>query len=818
LAVLALMLLSVALSAHACGPFFPNNLLGGGDAALLAAPVAEFGRELARMEIAAGRFEYVPATNGFPQATFDAELADLALALKKARVANEDAARIIEGHRLNRKRLGEFVTANEVWEAKAWMEADESRRNARGPAPMFPSFAEVPGLPEEFADYLAGAAASQNPDADVSVAREAWERLLARPAAERKFKSTWAAFMLGKSWDEEDDDKAVEYYRQTRELAKHGFNDSTGLAPAAIGLEARVELRRKHFQRAIELYLDQYATGDGSAVVSLRQVAGEALAYGGDGLVALAAKPSTRSVITAYLICGERGERFVRSGSPATNSIVAWLDAVEAAGVKDVSSAERLALAAYQEGEFETAQRWVKRARNTPVAQWLQAKLYLRSGKIPQAAELLSQLTRSLPVVPEVMSTNSTEFADELHMRFVTYELPSIPARAQLLGESGALKLSRGDFEQALDALLRAGFWEDAAYVAERVLTSDELKGYVDADWPAAVAGTNKLAAGEVSAAMPPYRSATGIRYLLARRLTREMRMKEAREYFPGEWQLRLDELVVALDEGWNEGAPAEQRAKSLFAAAWMARTNGMELLGTELAPDWFIHGGGFEEGLTQADRNSYSPGRRVNFAGAEELTRAATHHADPEARFHYRFQAAFLAWEAAKLMPDNSDETARVLCTAGTWLKIRDPETADIFYKALVRRCRKTAIGEQADRMRWFPVLDETGNSKPYRAELEAAVLPDSPVELGDPSANSSPPEPNAGEFPVPGETYVVHAGDSLASIARAASVWGPTVTLKLILESNPGLDASRLKVGQRVLIPGWPANPYSQENLQSQ
>ena len=36
--------------------------------------------------------------------------------------------------------------------------------------------------------------------------------------------------------------------------------------------------------------------------------------------------------------------------------------------------------------------------------------------------------------------------------------------------------------------------------------------------------------------------------------------------------------------------------------------------------------------------------------------------------------------------MPNNSDETARVLCTAGAWLKMRDPETADIFYKALVK------------------------------------------------------------------------------------------------------------------------------------
>ena len=105
-----------------------------------------------------------------------------------------------------------------------------------------------------------------------------------------------------------------------------------------------------------------------------------------------------------------------------------------------------------------------------------------------------------------------------------------------------------------------------------------------------------------------------------------------------------------------------------------------------------------------------------ANVASEEEIQRASRPQADPEERFHYRYQAAFLAWEAAKLMPDNADETARVLCTAGTWLKDRDPETADMFYKALVRRCRQTAIGAQADRMRWFPVLDAAGNPKPYQ------------------------------------------------------------------------------------------------------
>ena len=83
LAMLALVLLSItAVSVLACGPFFPNNLLDRGDEALLSAPIADFERELARLNLAPSRFAAVPATNSHEAQTFDAEMADLAAALK----------------------------------------------------------------------------------------------------------------------------------------------------------------------------------------------------------------------------------------------------------------------------------------------------------------------------------------------------------------------------------------------------------------------------------------------------------------------------------------------------------------------------------------------------------------------------------------------------------------------------------------------------------------------------------------------------------------------------------------------------------------
>jgi hypothetical protein len=826
---LGFLVVLLALPGSACGPFFPNNLLGSGDAAVLAAPVADFERELERMDLAPGRFEHVAATNGCAQQAFEAETADLAAALKRMKVSGEEAARITGAHAANRKRLTEFVEAFESWKSKAWMDESDNSANRRGPRPVFPQFAAAPGLPGEFAEYFAGTMVLRNPDSGDGAGRAAWERLLALPAAERKYKSTWAAFMLGKSWEDEDDDKAVDYFRQTRELARRGFADSIGLAAAALGLEARVELHRNHFRRAIELYLEQYAAGDGSAVQSL-QITAERAIESADAaeLKALATATTTRQVMMAYLISGPAGWGCSGDDNPAASPVLAWLAAVEAADVKDVGCAERLALAAYQAGAYEAAQRWIKRARGTPVAQWLQAKLWLREGKVPQAAALLAKVASLLPAVPESTLTNSAEFADSLHV-VDGGEMAGASehsARAQVWGELGVLRLSRGEFTQALDALLRSGYWEDTAYVAERVLTVDELKAYVDREWPAVgnqsgesstnaparveperpltpslSPGSGEDQAGETDVAAENAWARTRVRCLLARRLVREFRAREARDYFPAEQQPRLDELTAALDAGWNESAPAAERARSLFAAAKIVRADGMELLGTELAPDWAIHDGNFDWGLTGADRTSADANAVINIATEAELNRASQHRADPEVRFHYRYQAAFLAWEASKLMPDNSDETARVLCTAGTWLKVRDAETADLFYKALVRRCRKTAIGDQADRMRWFPVLDAEGNPVPYEPHLESVETPELPMAV-----TAEPAEELPVDFPMPGKVYIIHPGDSLDEIANAASTLGVAVRVEQILEANPGLEAASLRIGQGIVIPEVP------------
>src|SRR5438132_1448556 len=56
-----------------------------------------------------------------------------------------------------------------------------------------------------------------------------------------------------------------------------------------------------------------------------------------------------------------------------------------------------------------------------------------------------------------------------------------------------------------------------------------------------------------------------------------------------------------------------------------------------------------------------------------------------PDKRFHYRYIATQIAWEAFQLMPHDTRESDQVLCETGGWIKYRDPKAGDQFYRALV-------------------------------------------------------------------------------------------------------------------------------------
>ena len=160
-----------------------------------------------------------------------------------------------------------------------------------------------------------------------------------------------------------------------------------------------------------------------------------------------------------------------------------------------------------------------------------------------------------------------------------------------------------------------------------------------------------------------------------------------------------------------------------------MRRHHGAELFSTEAGPDGGARSWNFSMvNLTQArtrqdgwKRDSEDWGeivssdqpehRAVPSVSPDEMIRVRRHDLKNHKRFHYRYEAADLAWEAARSLPANHPMLARLYNTAGRWLANSDPKAADRFYQAIVRRCAGTEEGKTADVKRWFlsglPELD---------------------------------------------------------------------------------------------------------------
>ncbi|HYG64086.1 MAG TPA: hypothetical protein VEL74_16040 [Thermoanaerobaculia bacterium] len=699
LAATVLVLLAAAI-AWACGPFFPAWILGT-DHRVLEAPVLRFADELPRLLPKDGpRLQAVPADGPLYHQTATVDREELAKALEAAGVPAARRTELLAAH----QRLREaFSTMPPPYV--------EGMSDEEPPPPEEPdSDLSIPaGLPGEFEDYLRGAVLfyQRGPDE----ARAQWRRLLERPESERRYRSTWAAFMLGKLALREDPADAVRWFERTRELASQGFADGLGLAASSLGWQARAEWDLGRPERAFQLYAQQAAAGDPTAPASLRFTSSRALEAGGDVLGRVARDPEARRIVTAYVITPRWRESW-GDPTPIYPDARTWLEAVQAAGVTDVDGADRLAWAAYMGGDFAAAGQWAERSPDAPLARWIRAKLLLRDGKLREAEEILAGVARDLPAA-NLSPEDAFYWAYDVKMPLAT--------GPRAAGEAGAIALSRGDYVAALDRLLRSGYWTDAAYVAERVLTVDELRAYVGERWPAEPAAPGDAREREFfdepfGGVLAPDPDETGrsLRYLLARRLARLGHFDAARPYLPEEMRAPLDELTAALDRGRDSRRPRAERAEALFRAACITRHQGMELQGTEVEPDWTLFGGSYDAAFMTEERMETRKSNVRLPPAEDELRRAARHLAKPGKRFHYRYDAADLAREAAALLPDGSEEKARMLAVGGNWIKLRDPQAALPLYRELTRCCRRTDLGREAARRHWFPEVEEPAGCAP--------------------------------------------------------------------------------------------------------
>lgn len=754
--VIAAALATGTVAVMACGPFFPLQVLDNRAATLAATPSNSFAYEAAHWVTAGDALKAIETpSNGYDEApSVNPDQPDQASlpaaqwqALQAMRQATSDEQAYALGAELPPALRLYTTGAVDLKAAQACAAADQ---------PCERSAEELQAL-----------------------AIERFQAVLALPAEQGAPRAVWAAYALGRlhgerSTGEERDAqrvRAVAAFTQARTLALAGAPDPWGMAVGSYGEQARLYLSTPEqacdytdfmnatacasaiapadLKQALALYAEQAARGSDSAVQSLRMIA-EWLLRDGSPVTALVDDPLSQRLLVAYSLAlmgdivnddpssatdyfanadntGQLGYADAAQGYKGVSAnprLQRLVKAISQNGVQPVAGADRLAALAYRLGDYRLAQALVDKQPGV-LASWVRAKLALRRGDSNAAVQAYAEAAQGFP----------------------TLDASVEPAEAERLkAEQGVLSLSRGDYLQALDQFYKSGYAEDLYYVAERVLTLEELKAYVDEHVPASPIPSKPVDFARFNAeqfstwrgqqADLAFTQADQLRSLLARRMVRQGQIDQALGYFPEDGDPRNTEigydyetnkstLTVMTPRGWakaygdarHDGESdwfASDRAEAWFIAANLARQHGLEIMGYQQGPDFAEFGGAYTYGTGRASwqgspddstpvpRDTPAQRAAADLPGplvtADERQRYAASEARPAQTFHYRYVAVALAEKAADNLPARSQAFAAVLCRAASFVQ-NDQPRANAVYQRYVKEGAAVPFAEDFGR-----------------------------------------------------------------------------------------------------------------------
>ncbi len=471
-------------------------------------------------------------------------------------------------------------------------------------------------------------------------------------------------------------EQALAAFQQVIDRVKNGAADPDQLALSSLGQQARIHLWLGDVAPAAHLYAQQAAQGDPSGGQSLQYVSSYLVNPDHlDTLKQIIGDPLIQQLVTIEL--------FARSGNlqmadtdgnsrsaQIINQILTLLDGSVKSGF---AGSDRLAALAYRSGQYPMAASLLKNAGDSGLAWWLRAKMALRDGDVKAATAAYAKAASTFPADESWGEQRNADFVAE-----------TIVPECRVAGEQAILALNRGDYLQAMDLLYRgkALYWADVADVAERVLTVDELKGFVDKHAPAPTTPLKPVNPDDYGGQQ--ITPEVQLRELLARRLMRAGRAPEALAYFdiPNYRQAAqqfADELKAAKDKS---AAPLA-RAQAYYRAANLLRAQGLEFTGYEMTPDYAIYGAGYSYLGDAFDTREL---KHKSWIDSAEAARAKAALPAEDNRFlHYRWQAVGLAQQAADLLPPKSQAYAAVLCNAASWVIKRDAKTGRALYQRYI-------------------------------------------------------------------------------------------------------------------------------------
>ena len=437
--------------------------------------------------------------------------------------------------------------------------------------------------------------------------------------------------------------------------------------------------------------------------------------------------PDLRMLMTIYLGASNDytlglGRYYNYPRDPSPIGARGWLQALAKAGVAPDFAPHRIAMLHLQVGDFQGCE-GVLRTLNPsdPLTALIASHCHLqKGGDQATAMRLLTEALQTNPPGRRERHATSGHYSDGLDLDLADPQ--------QILNRAGnelaMLHLSLGDYAEAMRLFYAHGDFTDGAFVAECILTTDELKRLVDLHgYPNDVPSERYNCYYDKEHYTP--------RELLARRLFREDRWDEALAYFPpalvpvARRYAELRRLAARAD------TPARQRAEAHWRAALIIEQHGRALLFCAFGLDKtqpprpsrdqrFIDHDRLEAGAGWYLYFSYFlPTRRLGKSRTNDVPMVYGPTADETSRLQAwyarhiehptfseripRYEALRLGLLAVKDLPDNDPAGALILQTVGNLLKTDDPKAAEPAYRLLVKRFGQTPLGAIATKTRWF-------------------------------------------------------------------------------------------------------------------
>lgn len=250
----------------------------------------------------------------------------------------------------------------------------------------------------------------------------------------------------------------------------------------------------------------------------------------------------------------------------------------------------------------------------------------------------------------------------------------------------------------------------------------------------------------------------------------------------------------AALQSGWGTSATAQAPNNNVMGITAGSNEQGVEYRTYEnIVASLKDYAELIRNGVSW-DKNFYSGAWRENAATYEEATKWLTGRYAIDPNYHLKLNELIKRYNLTRFDVQTSGQVS--------------PSTESAIEKAVEKAAEKQAQGSAQLRSAKHAQRKQEAPAKPAKEEVIEPKETEEKVKPAEKPQPQAKPEANQQSNAKSGKTYTVQPGDSLSGIASKTNS-----TVTQIVESNKGLDAGNLQVGQNIVTPAKEAAKPEQQ-----